>query len=58
VSGLSKQLLSFIVRGERRVADEVYRQIADGLINEADRVRGSPGKLDKLAVRMLRELEE
>jgi len=41
VSGLSKQLLSFIVRSEGDVTDEVYRQIARGLIKEADRVRGS-----------------
>lgn len=57
-AGLSKQLLSFIVGGDREVTDDVYRKIAEALLREADRERAAAKKIDDIAGRMLAELEE
>jgi transcriptional regulator with XRE-family HTH domain len=58
VSGVSKQLLSFIVAGDREVTDNVRMKVAKGLMIEADRVRAMADKLDKMAGRMIRDMEE
>ncbi len=57
-AGVSKQILSFIVTGAKPVTDDVYRRVAEALAKEADRARGVGLKLDKVALQMLRELEE
>jgi transcriptional regulator with XRE-family HTH domain len=57
-AGLSKQLLSFIVAGDREVTDDVYRRLAEALAKEADRLRAIGVKLEKAALQMLREVEE
>jgi hypothetical protein len=57
-AGVSKQLLAFICAGDREVTDDVYRKVAKALIAQADRVRGTADRLDSMAGRMLRELEE
>ncbi|WP_375312854.1 helix-turn-helix domain-containing protein [Bradyrhizobium sp. A5] len=57
-AGISKQLLSFIVAGDREVTDDVYRKIAEALLLEADRQRAAANKIDHIAGRMLAELEE
>ncbi|SDG59412.1 hypothetical protein SAMN05216338_1001844 [Bradyrhizobium sp. Rc2d] len=55
---LSKQLLSLIVGDEREVTDDVYLRVAEALAREADRMRAVAVKLDKMALQMLREMEE
>lgn len=57
-SGVSQQLLSFIVRGDRTVSDDIYRKVAEGLAKQADRLKALGHKLEKTALQMLRELEE
>jgi hypothetical protein len=57
-AGISKQMMSFIVTGAKPVSDDVYRRVAEGLAKEADRMRAAGLKLDKMALQMLRELEE
>jgi hypothetical protein len=57
-AGISKQLLSFIVNDDRAVTDDVYRKVAAGLVKEGDRMKVVGLKADKLALQMLRELEE
>ncbi|PDT88768.1 hypothetical protein CO669_18580 [Bradyrhizobium sp. Y36] len=58
-AGVPQSLLAMIAGGERRVVtDDVYRKVAEGLAKEADRVRAVGLKLDKMALQMLRELEE
>jgi hypothetical protein len=56
-AGISKQLLSFIVAGDREVTDDVYRKIAEALLKEAVRERAAAKKIDDLADRMLAELD-
>ncbi|MEZ0060025.1 MULTISPECIES: hypothetical protein [Bradyrhizobium] len=55
---VSQQMLSFVVRDKRTISDDVYRKVALGLKKEADRMRAVGGKLDKLALQMLRELKD
>jgi hypothetical protein len=57
-AGISKQLLSFIVAGDREVTDDVYRRVAEALAKEADRMRAVGLKLEKAALQMLRDVEE
>jgi hypothetical protein len=58
LTGLSPALLQKIADGTREVTDDVYRKVAEGIAKEADRVRAVGLKLDKLALAMLKELEE
>lgn len=58
VAGVSKQLLSFIVAGDREVTDDVYRKIVWALFKEATRMYELAGKIEMIASKMLRELEE
>lgn len=44
--------------GRASRTDDVIRRVAAGLIDEAKRVRAQADKLDKLAGRLLRDLEE
>ena len=39
-AGISKQLLSFIVAGDREVTDDVYRKVAEAIDKEAERIDG------------------
>ncbi|WLA74283.1 helix-turn-helix transcriptional regulator [Bradyrhizobium diazoefficiens] len=57
-TGVSQQMLSFIVRGERPVSDDAYRKIAAAIAAEAARMRVAGAQLEKMARQMLRELEE
>ncbi|MDA9411892.1 helix-turn-helix domain-containing protein [Bradyrhizobium sp. CCBAU 45384] len=57
-SGISQQLLSFIVRGERTVSDEVYRKIADSLFGDSERLITASEKLGLLAGKMIAGLEK
>ena len=57
-AGLSKQLLSFIVAGDREVTDDVYRRVAGALIKEATRMYESGGKIEMMAAKMLAELKD
>ena len=56
-AGISKQMMSFIVNGDKPVSDDVYRRIAAALAKEADRLKAVGLKLDRMALQMLRELE-
>jgi len=47
--GISKQLLNFIIAGERAVTDDVERKVAEALFLEADRLRKMAAKLDGIA---------
>jgi hypothetical protein len=58
VAGVSKQLLSFIVAGDREVTDDVYRKIIRALFKEATRMYESARKIELIAGKMLAELEE
>lgn len=55
--GISKQMLSFLVTGARPVTDDVDRKVAEALLREADRLRGTATKLDDIAGKILRNLE-
>jgi hypothetical protein len=57
-AGVSKQLLSFIVVGDREVTDEVYRKVATALAKEAGSMKAVGHRLEKMALQMLRELEK
>jgi hypothetical protein len=50
--GISKQMLSFIIHGDRPVTDKVEEAVADALAREADRLRTTAKKLDEIAVKM------
>ncbi|MCK1540363.1 hypothetical protein ABIB75_001046 [Bradyrhizobium sp. GM2.2] len=56
-SGLSKQMLSFIVNGDREVTDEVYRKVALAIAKEAASMKTMSVRLERMAQQMLRELE-
>lgn len=47
--GISKQMLSFIIHGDRRVTDKVEKAVADALAREADRLCTTARKLDAMA---------
>lgn len=57
-SGISKQLMSFIVAGDREATDEVYRKIAKALLQEAASKRVAAAKLAEIAGGMLSELDQ
>jgi hypothetical protein len=47
--GISKQMLSFIIHGDRRVTDKVEKAVTDALAREADRLCATARKLDAMA---------
>ncbi|MCC8962477.1 hypothetical protein H8A95_09160 [Bradyrhizobium sp. Pear76] len=56
-AGVPQSLLAMIAGGDREPTDDAYKQVAQGLMEEADRVRATAKEIEKLARRMLRELE-
>lgn len=50
-------MLSFIVRCERTVSDEVYRKVADALFVESERLITASEKVGLMAGKMIAELE-
>jgi hypothetical protein len=50
--GISKQMLSFIIHGDRPVTDKVEKAVADALAREADRLCTMARKLDEIAGKM------
>lgn len=56
--GVSKQLLSFILKGDRAVTDDVDRKVATALLREADRLRKTADKLDRLVGTILHQMEK
>jgi hypothetical protein len=57
-SGISKQLLSFIIAGDREVTDDTYEKIADGLLDEAYRLRKAAAVAELQAGKIYAELEK
>jgi transcriptional regulator with XRE-family HTH domain len=57
-AGISRQMMSFIVNGDREATDDVYRRIAAALLKEADHQRASAAKIDELAGKILADLEK
>ena len=51
-------MLSFIIRGDRPVTDDVDRKVAEALLREADRLRKTAAKLGDIAGRILHNLEK
>ena len=47
--GISKQMLSFILHGDRRVTDKVDNAVTDALARQADRLCATARKLDEIA---------
>jgi hypothetical protein len=47
--GISKQMLSFIIHGDRRVTDKVDKAVTDALARQSDRLRATARKLDEIA---------
>jgi hypothetical protein len=47
--GISKQMLSFILHGDRRVTDKVDNAVTDALARQADRLCATARKLDAMA---------
>ena len=47
--GISKQMLSFILHGDRRVTDKVEKAVTDELARQADRLCATARKLDEIA---------
>jgi hypothetical protein len=56
--GVSKQLLAFILAGDREVTDDVYSRVADALRKEAGRMTNVAGKIEAMASAMVAELKE
>ena len=50
--GISKQMLSFIIHGDRPVTDKVEKAVADALAREANRLSTTAKKLDEIAGKM------
>ncbi|WP_051058500.1 hypothetical protein [Bradyrhizobium sp. WSM1253] len=57
-AGVSKQLMAFIVAGDRDVTDDVYSRVADALRTEAGRMTKAAGKIEAMASAMVAELKE
>lgn len=55
---VSQQMLSFIVRGERQVSDNVYRKVADAMFAESERLITPSEKIGLMAGKMISELEK
>ena len=47
--GISKQMLSFIIHGDRRVTDKVEKAVTDALARQADRLCTTARKLDVMS---------
>jgi transcriptional regulator with XRE-family HTH domain len=47
--GISKQMLSFIIHGDRRVTDKVDNAVTAALAREADRLYATARKLEEMA---------
>ena len=56
-AGVSKQLMSFIIAGDREITDDVYSRIAKALLREADHQRITAAKIDDIARKMLADIE-
>jgi hypothetical protein len=56
--GISKQLLNFILAGDRAVTDDVDHKVATALLREAHRLRKTATKLDGIADTILHKLEK
>ncbi|CUT14546.1 hypothetical protein BF49_5626 [Bradyrhizobium sp.] len=54
--GISKQMMSFIVHGDRPVTDDVERKVAEALVREADRLRKTAERLEDIAIKMREKL--
>jgi hypothetical protein len=52
--GISKQMLSFIIHGDRPVTDKVEKAVADALARQANRLRKTAKKWDEIADKMQR----
>ena len=52
--GISKQMLSFILHGDRPVTDKVEKAVADALARQANRLRTTAKKWDEIAGKMQR----
>ncbi len=50
--GISKQMLSFIIHGDRPVTDKVEKAVADALARQANRLHRTARRWDAIAVRM------
>jgi hypothetical protein len=57
-ASVPQSLLAMIAGGDREPTDDVIRKVANALLKEAERVRATADKLDKLAGRMFRELKD
>jgi hypothetical protein len=55
-AGISRQMMSFIVNGDKPVTNDVYKRIADALAKEAGRVTNAGRWLENMSQQMLREL--
>jgi hypothetical protein len=49
-AGISRQMMSFMVNGDKPVSDDVYRRIARALAREADRQKVAGQKLERIAL--------
>ncbi|WP_156526817.1 hypothetical protein [Bradyrhizobium sp.] len=54
--GISKQMMSFIVNGDRVVSDEVEGKVAEALVREAERLRKTADRLEDIAIKMREKL--
>lgn len=55
--GISKQMLSFILTGQKPVTDDVVRKVAVAIHRETERMRSTAKKLDRVAGLILLYLE-
>ncbi|MBB4377224.1 hypothetical protein [Bradyrhizobium sp. SBR1B] len=51
-------MLSFIVTGAKPVSDDVYRNVADALFAESERLITASEKIGLMAGKMIAELEK
>ena len=56
--GVSQSYIAMVAQGDRRVTDELYRKISNGLLNEAERLRERAARTNELAQRILRDLAD
>lgn len=57
VVGISQSAISMMISGDRAVTDDVQRKLAAALKAEADRLRSSTDKIDRLRAEIENELE-
>ena len=55
--GISKQMLSFIIHGDRRVTDKVEKAVTDALAREANRLCTTVKKWNEIAGKVQRSPE-